>query len=855
MKKTLSGFTATIILLLVIQWLLSGLVFSQARPQEIEKSIRLSDSVKALQLFNRGLAKASENKNDSALYFFEESRSLASGNGFKQTEALASSSIASILVQSAGLWESTLRYLIIAEMRYRELNDSIHTADIYKRMALMYLSVDVFPIAANFFQQEYSMYNRGQKAGKGLSAKMAAEALSLSRNVPGAIEWYDSSRVWYSQLNDNVNLTGITNSLISLLVENGSYDDALELVMSKINTLELAAASHELSTFHNNAGFLKFRKGDYTTALSQFRRAEELSLGDPRDEKSLVDIYTNMAVCYQALDQSDLMISYFKKALNMARDNMLIKEQAHIEMLMAVVYLNRSDLHNAEIYCVACTTSARLSESYETLKICYEKYAEVLESGNDFIAALDLSQKYIALRDSLVFADQRQRQIEDEQRARYERIESRLRVEAADEDVFANTIRRLRADSLSQMYNLELAKSQSEFEKEKNTSLNLSLNLALKTTEAQKERVKTDSLRLENISQENELRQKEADEKLLLKEKDLLESQKKEADLKVEQEEQKRKMAFLIAVLMVLIVIGALYNLISVRKKNQKLAESKKKIEEINSDLEAKNIEIVLQKEIIEQKNQSITDSIQYASRIQNAVLLPVNFLVDWGLDNFVYFRPKDIVSGDFYWGFRKKGRIFIAAADCTGHGVPGGFMSMLGNAFLNEIMITTDLSTASEILDKLRDEIIRALRQKGVIGEARDGMDISLAIVDRNTDYIQYAGANNPLYRIRDGELTRYQADRMPIGIHVTEIAPFTNHKIDVRSGDLIYLFSDGYADQFGGDNGKKFMYKQFQELLASVSGLPMAEQREQLDTAFERWRGKFDQIDDVLVIGFKIR
>ena len=214
-----------------------------------------------------------------------------------------------------------------------------------------------------------------------------------------------------------------------------------------------------------------------------------------------------------------------------------------------------------------------------------------------------------------------------------------------------------------------------------------------------------------------------------------------------------------------------------------------------------------------------------------------------------------DIVSGDFYWGFRKKGRIFIAAADCTGHGVPGGFMSMLGNAFLNEIMIATDLSTASEILDKLRDEIIRALRQKGVIGEARDGMDISLAIVDRNSDFIQYAGANNPLYHVRNGELTRYQADRMPIGIHVTEITPFTNHKIEVRPGDLVYLFSDGYADQFGGDNGKKFMYKQFQELLASVSGLPMAEQREQLDIAFEKWRGKFDQIDDVLVIGFKIR
>jgi len=342
---------------------------------------------------------------------------------------------------------------------------------------------------------------------------------------------------------------------------------------------------------------------------------------------------------------------------------------------------------------------------------------------------------------------------------------------------------------------------------------------------------------------------------LLVKEKDLLESQKNQSDLLAQKEAQKKKMAFYIAVLMVLTVIGALYSLVSARRKNLKLAESKKKIEEINSDLEVKNSEIVLQKEIIEQKNQSITDSIQYASRIQNAVLPPLNFLSDWGVENFIFFKPKDIVSGDFYWGFRKKGRIYIAAADCTGHGVPGGFMSMLGNAFLNEILITSEIATASEILDKLRDEIIRALRQKGIMGEARDGMDISIAIIDRKTDYIQYAGANNPLYHIRDGELTRYQADRMPIGIHVKEIAPFTNHKINVKKGDLIYLFSDGFADQFGGENGKKFMYRQFQEVLTSGSGLPMNEQVKQLDETFKNWRGEHDQVDDVLVIGFKIR
>ncbi len=179
----------------------------------------------------------------------------------------------------------------------------------------------------------------------------------------------------------------------------------------------------------------------------------------------------------------------------------------------------------------------------------------------------------------------------------------------------------------------------------------------------------------------------------------------------------------------------------------------------------------------------------------------------------------------------------------------------MLGNTFLNEIMITSDLATASEILDKLREEIIRALRQKGVTGEARDGMDISLVIIDRKSKSIQYAGANNSIYKVSNGELTRHQADRMPIGIHVTDITPFTNHTIPVNRGDTIYLFSDGYADQFGGPSGKKYMYKPFQQLLLKLSSLPMEEQYGKIDTVFEEWKAGYEQIDDVLVIGLRIK
>jgi len=303
-----------------------------------------------------------------------------------------------------------------------------------------------------------------------------------------------------------------------------------------------------------------------------------------------------------------------------------------------------------------------------------------------------------------------------------------------------------------------------------------------------------------------------------------------------------------------LVAITILSGLISTRKKNQKLAESKRQIEKINTDLEQTNAEVIKQKDIIEQKNQSITDSIQYASRIQAAVLPPVNFLDEFGINNFILFKPKDIVSGDFYWGVKKNDKVIIAAADCTGHGVPGAFMSMLGHAFLEEIVNTRETENAAVILNILRDEIINTLKQKGSEGETRDGMDISLVVMDLNAGKLDYAGANNPLYLVRDGGMLKYEADRMPIGIHVISLTPFTNRNIEIKRGDLIYLSSDGYADQFGGPRGKKLMYKPFQDLLLKNSSRAMEQQKQLLEQHFEDWKGNREQVDDVLVIGVKI-
>ena len=260
------------------------------------------------------------------------------------------------------------------------------------------------------------------------------------------------------------------------------------------------------------------------------------------------------------------------------------------------------------------------------------------------------------------------------------------------------------------------------------------------------------------------------------------------------------------------------------------------------------------QRDEIAKKNKDITDSIEYASKIQNAVLPSEDITVDIMPDHFILFRPRDIVSGDFYWINQKDGMLYIIAADCTGHGVPGAFMSMLGVSLLNEIVNKHHVNQANEVLNALRDEVKRTLKQTGKEGEAKDGMDMALALVDMKNMKMQFAGAYNPLYLFRDGELHQYKADRMPIGIYIKEKDSFTNHEIDLKPGDTFYLFSDGYQDQFGGEDGSKFKTKRLKELLTSMQDKTMEEQRKILDTTLDEWRGNYEQLDDIILIGVRL-
>jgi len=304
-------------------------------------------------------------------------------------------------------------------------------------------------------------------------------------------------------------------------------------------------------------------------------------------------------------------------------------------------------------------------------------------------------------------------------------------------------------------------------------------------------------------------------------------------------------------VILVIAIIIVAY----IKYRERKLIEEKRileqKVLERTAEIREKNRILSEQNDIIEANNREIKASIRAAKRIQDALLPSEVTLSKFVEDYFILFKPRDIVSGDFYWVRQLDHKLIVVAADCTGHGVPGAFMSLLGMSYLNDIIGKEGVTEAGQILNYLRQYVIDSLHQR-MEGETKEGMDMALCTIDLNLNELQFAGANNSLYHIRNNEFMEVKADRMPVAIYA-ELNDFQTHKLSIQKGDCFYMFSDGFADQFGGPKNKKYKYKPFQDLLLEIHKSPMPEQKQLLDDTFETWKGDNFQVDDIVVIGIK--
>jgi len=807
------------------------------------------DSLRAWALNLQAHAEFNNNKLDRALF-------LAHSSTLKYIDDLTLDAdnfhLMATIYKLQNSHDNAIKYYLRAITVYEKLNTIPDLITIYRETGNYFFSMGAYLKAPEYYEKAYNLAKDNE----------ARDLLTAIGICYFNIQDFEKSRNAFEELLTSLSPDAYTmrlsalSHLSTICSKQGNYNQSLLYDKEILEIYRRLNDREGMIAAYNNVAFDYVHSKDYPAAIKVFKESLYLAEQQKADRKELVELYINLGICYQNANDFDNALTNLLKAYTLTDDDPgLLMQRAEIENILAITYYYKSDFYNAELYSRNSIGSARTCHNYELLQSCYYTYSQILKAGNDFINALEYYEMHLALKDSLERGQKQTEQTRNQKNLDIEKTEKEMRLKLAEEEMTEIQLKRMKLESEKKQQELDLLHKQRELEVSENERIMQSLVLTRQQHEAELRNREMKSLEQERAIQELQLKQKEAEQKEQEKEIIVLQAEKN-------RQSEARKRAIYTAILTTLIGILIFIGLVTTRKKNAVLARQKKEIEEKNDALEDKNQEIltqtehiIVQKKIIEEKNLAITDSIQYASRIQEAVLTPIEDIRKHFADSFILFRPRDIVSGDFYWCTHKDGKTIIAAADCTGHGVPGAFMSMLGTAFLNEITSDTQMPNASSILDELRKNVIAALRQKGQEGEAQDGMDISLCIIENRIDTINFAGANNPLYQIRNNELTIIKGDRMPIGIHLNSNTPFTNHTIKVEGGDSFYIFSDGMADQFGGPENKKLKNIALQQLLMKANNHPFAAQQKLIENAFDEWKGENEQVDDLLLIGFKVK
>ncbi len=654
-------------------------------------------------------------------------------------------------------------------------------------------------------------------------------------NYDEAIMYIVKSEKLYTNIKSKDGIAGCKSNLGIIYTDLGNYPLALNNLLEAVKVYTELNDKKLLGQCYNNISILYYNENNNELALDYCKKSIS-NRNEIKDYTGLANSYTTMGNILSSINKSDSAIFYYKKVLEMYKKTGNLSGQAIAMNNMALEMLDNNQVDEA------------MSNFQEALKISEEIDAKLLIANilnniskvykvkADYKKSLSYSYKSLELSRKLNLLSEQKSAL---------RILSEVYEITGD---FRNSLKfhkefKLITDSI---FNEESSKQVKEMEAKYQT---------------EKKQMEIDKLEKDKILQKETIERQKAENQrqqviiftiiagllLILIFSALLYRlfiQKKKANILLEQKnaeilQQKEE-------------IEAQRDLLTIR--NEEVLQQKEEIEAQRDEIEIQKNVVTEQKEHIEEIHKEVTDSINYATRLQSAILPDPEILNKYISESFILYKPKDKVSGDFYWWTIVENNLIITVADCTGHGVPGAFMSMLGTSLLREIVVKEYITNPSIILKRLRKEIVFILKQKGVSGEQKDGMDMALISINTGTLETQFSGANNSLYFLRNGELSEIKGDKMPIAIH-EHMDAFSIKELQLQKGDCLFLMSDGFEDQFGGKDDKKFKSKKLKEELLSVNHLPMAEQFVYMDKSFENWKGQNEQTDDVTLIGFKIK
>jgi len=737
----------------------------------------------------------------------------------------------------------------------------------------------------------YSVY--GNKNTKNLiSASLQDSTLQLLALAHYEGKNHDSTTYYLHQKlkfeQENNLRTKIPTSLqflIKVQKENQKFKLAVAPSLQLIQLFRQQKDSVGLGIALNNLGYLYKFLNQSDSALQAFNEVFDIEQKLRSKKESRIVTLVNIGVIYENQGNSEKSLAFLKAAQKLAFT--YPKQLSKILNLIARVHLSTGDVTEAERIGLMAVQTARKAKLPDPLGKACLTLSSVYRMNFDYKTALDYFKEYTDLQDSLRRKEAHEKAQLEVQAGTAETLEKEIRLLLVDKEIKALQVEKFQLQAQKSEQEVALLKQTSALEKADFERQKLegerqlqSLQLQQNAFEAERQARQIEDLEKNKKLQDLELREKEAREKKRLKELELLnvqktklEQEKKIQDLQLKEEEAQRRNLFIVIILGTSVFILLLLGFFRNRKQNRLLADKNNQIAQANNELQQRQEEILAQqvnlqqayeeirtkndfleeqKQTIEGKNQKITDSINYASRIQAAMLSREEDFHAFLPESFIFFRPRDIVSGDFYWFTKFDNYWVMAAMDCTGHGVPGAFMSMLSAQILQTLVHERELLEPAEILDAVHEEIRTALSQK--TSKNRDGMDGTLVVICPDKKKLQFAGARNPLIMVKNGKVIRVKGDKLSIGGESHEGKRFKNHEFDIEKSTSFFMYSDGFQDQFGGPKGRKFMVKRFRELLARIASLDSSAQHQALATAFEDWKMDNQQVDDVLVIGFRM-
>jgi serine phosphatase RsbU (regulator of sigma subunit)/tetratricopeptide (TPR) repeat protein len=737
---------------------------------------------------------------------------------------------------------------------------------IYIEIGKIYEEGSLYENALDYFKKSNTIEEKAN------TNELIANGLLESKKYKEALEAYSKAlKTYKAEANYKATIRNL-QQIVNCYKKLGQYDKALENNVEILGLARNAKDKQEEANALNNIGYIYRYLKNYNKALDYLNQTLSLKRQSKESAKEELITLVNIGVVNQNMGNYTNALGNLTEALQIAQKQKDTPEVCKIQDLIAVVYLNSKDVYNAEIYNELAISVAEKLKNPVLLQTVYETKSNILQAKEDFQNALDYYKKYSSIRDSIELA---------EKIAQQELLYLQFLVERSEKVTFDSISQEEATKATFRQMKDEMEKKRLEDEKEaekRNSEVKIAkanlknqklatevaqreLKIAQQQSEAERKDRELAELDKTRIEQELEIEKNKAADKEKKRQIAQLEQDKKIQALERQTQEEENKFLYAVLALILLSTILTVWGLANTRKKNKLLAQKNDEIEVKNVELEQTQEELKAQRDTLAAKSEeldlaynNIKASITYAKRIQNAILPPISLIQQYLEESFVLYKPRDIVSGDFYW-FAPISQQYsvIAAVDCTGHGVPGAFMSMIGDAILTQIVIEKGILSPDLILHEL-DKGVRLALRKGE-SDAKDGMDMSLCVIDKEAKIAAFAGAMNPMCFVQNGELHEIKADKRAIGGEGAEGFSFTKHTIDISIPTTIYLYTDGFQDQFGGAQGRKFMVKRFRELLFEIHQKPINEQKQLLDDTIENWRGSTQkQIDDILVMGIKL-